>query len=236
MLALHDKLRIGLSPTAAWEFCTGWTADPWQEELVTAILEGEDWLVIETLHRGPAGSQLSVFTEGAHVISENMENLTIASAPRLLRELAEEIANEKSDLREGLRQQTREKKQRQEERRAECAMSFEHFGLELPDDFDPTKVPLRRSGEAVFQEAVLAWAVEHIERGLRDGEFGVGVNSIIVGVEELKSFEQITVNKQCDYQVTEERDLFCTADTSSDPALGPMRIVGLKSFSPTSHH
>ncbi len=95
---------------------------------------------------------------------------------------------------------------------------------------------LRRSGEAVFQEAVLAWAVEHIERGLRDGEFGVGVNRIIVGVEELKSFEQITVNKQCDYQVTEGRDLFCTADTSSDPALGPMRIVGLKSFSPTSHH
>jgi hypothetical protein len=103
-------------------------------------------------------------------------------------------------------------------------------------DFWVEQEVLRQSNEAVFQETVLAWAVERVERGLRDGEFADGVNRIIVGVEELKSFEQITVNKQCDYQVPEGRDLFCTADTSSDPKLGPMRIVGLKSFSPTSHH
>ena len=102
------------------------------------------------------------------------------------------------------------------------------------DDVLPEQEVLRQSKDVVFQENVLTWAVERVERDLRDGEFADGVNSIIVGVEELKSFEQIAANKRCDYQVTEGRDLFCTADTSSDPVLGPMRTVGIKNFSPTS--
>jgi hypothetical protein len=94
----------------------------------------------------------------------------------------------------------------------------------------------RLSNDAAFQATMLTWAVDRIERGLRDAEFAFGTNTIIFGGEELNSFEQIATNKHCDYQVTEGRDLYCTADTSPDPVLGPMRIVGLKSFSPTSLH
>ena len=112
-----------------------------------------------------------------------------------------------------------------------------HIFIKVKDgDFWVEQEVSRRSNDVAFHATMLAWAVDRIEYGLRDGEFAVGTNTIIFGAEELNSFQQIAANKHCDYQVTEGRDLFCTADTSSDPALGPMRIVGLKSFSPTSLH
>lgn len=103
-------------------------------------------------------------------------------------------------------------------------------------DFWVEQEVLRRSNDTVFQATMLTWGVDRIQRGLREGEFAVGTNIINFGADELKSFEQIAANKYCDYQIAEGRDLFCTADTSSDAALGPMRIVGVKSFSPTSPH
>jgi hypothetical protein len=94
----------------------------------------------------------------------------------------------------------------------------------------------KRYGDARLQEFFLTWAVERIARGLREGEFVNGQDRIEIGEEELRLVEQIAAEKRCDYQVTEGRDWYCTGDTSRDTALGPMRTVGLKKFSPTSLH
>ena len=89
-------------------------------------------------------------------------------------------------------------------------------------------------GDAWFQEFFLTWAVDRVERGLRENEFVDGSNVIEIDEDDLRLVERIAAEKHCSYQVTEGRDLYCTADTSHDPKLGPTRNVGLKSFSPTS--
>lgn len=94
----------------------------------------------------------------------------------------------------------------------------------------------KRYGDAWFQEFFLTWAVERVERGLRENEFRDVSNVVDVDAEDLRLVERVAVEKRCGYQVTEGRDLYCTADTSHDPRLGQWRAVGLKSFSPTSLH
>src|SRR5260370_37178216 len=82
----------------------------------------------------------------------------------------------------------------------------------------------RRSNDAAFHAAMLAWTGDRIEPGLRDGEFAVGTNTIIFGAEEPNSLEQIAAYKHFDYQITEAPDPSSTAAPSADLWLRPMPL------------
>jgi hypothetical protein len=89
--------------------------------------------------------------------------------------------------------------------------------------------------DEIFQSSFLTWAVERIARGLRDDEFRDTSIRIDVGLDELRLFDQIAVDKHCDYQIAEGRDLFCSV-VSGYPKLGPFRSVQQKICGPTSAH
>lgn len=93
---------------------------------------------------------------------------------------------------------------------------------------------LSEHGEATFQELVLRWTVEYIERGLHEGEFTQELNSIDLGLEDFETLRRMAREKSCDYQTIEGRDLFCSASSHLDSA--KIVQVGLRFFASTSAH
>jgi len=93
---------------------------------------------------------------------------------------------------------------------------------------------ISRHDKADFRGATLIWSVDYIERGLRGGQFNVGLNRVDLGVEDFQQLERLVEEKRCSYQVLEGRDLFCAV--SMDARLGPPRTVGARSLTWTSPH
>jgi hypothetical protein len=89
-------------------------------------------------------------------------------------------------------------------------------------------------GEATFREVILRWTVDRMERGLHENEFSQGLNFIDLGVDDFEVLRRMVREKNCDYQVAEGRDLFCSASSHLDSA--KIAQIGLRFFATTSAH
>lgn len=78
----------------------------------------------------------------------------------------------------------------------------------------------KRYGDAWFQEFFLTWAVDRIERGLRDNEFADASNALKIDEEDLRLVERIAAEKQCSYQITEGRDCIVQPTLRMIPSSG----------------
>jgi hypothetical protein len=108
--------------------------------------------------------------------------------------------------------------------------------LQLTDEAYSSALPQFHSdhGEATFREVILRWTVDRIERGLHENEFSQGLNFIDLGVDDFEVLRRMVREKNCDYQVAEARDLFCSASSHLDSA--KIAQIGLRFFATTSAH
>lgn len=89
-------------------------------------------------------------------------------------------------------------------------------------------------GEAKATWLLLRWATKQIEHRLRDGSIDDSTESLELELSDFDLLRQIASEKNCDYQVKESRDLFCSASFDDDP--GRLAKVGLKTLAWTSRH
>ena len=58
---------------------------------------------------------------------------------------------------------------------------------------------------------ILRWAVRQVEQRLREGSIKPSTEWLHLEVEDFESLRHMAHQKNCDYQVKESRDLFCSA-------------------------
>lgn len=89
-------------------------------------------------------------------------------------------------------------------------------------------------GQATSTWLLLRWATQQIEHRLRDGSIDDSTKSLELELSDFDLLRQMAREKNCDYQIKESRDLFCSASFDSDP--GRLAKVGLKTLAWTSRH
>ena len=91
-----------------------------------------------------------------------------------------------------------------------------------------------KHGEAAFQESVLIWAVDQIEREVRSGPVGEALIRLDLVAADFPELERRLREKRCSYRVADGRDSFCVV--SADPRLGPTRTLAGRIVTWTSPH
>jgi hypothetical protein len=106
-------------------------------------------------------------------------------------------------------------------------LSIEAFEDELPKFVGDV-------GQATAKWLLLRWATQQIELRLHDGSIDDSTDSLELGLKDFDLLRQMAGEKNCDYQVKESRDLFCSASFDGDS--GRVAKVGLKTLAWTSLH
>jgi hypothetical protein len=91
-----------------------------------------------------------------------------------------------------------------------------------------------QTGAAMMDELLLRWAVRRIDDGLRDGSIESSTKWIELRIADLELLREMIDEKDCDYQVKEGRDLFCSASVNGDAH--HVATIGLRAFARTSMH